>query len=446
MILSASTIECRRGGKMILPDVSFALTSGQIMAVTGANGSGKSTLLRVLAGLNAPAEGEILLNGRILDADQSRDHTIWIGPDTPLKPDLTVHDNLSFWMAMQGSAPDPTIILKALHRFEAAHLANRRVRTLSSGQKRRALMARLFLTPRGLWLLDEPESALDAQGRKELMAALHEHCGDRGAAIIATHQPDLWQPTFTLALQDQARPSSGFYRMPPSDTLQPKPVARLGTGAVAGAVLRRDLQLARRRQADSLQPVLLFMLLILLFPLSLGPDLQSLTPFSGGLLIMAALFAALLPLERIFAGDLADGTLETLLTTPAPLPAYTAGKMAAHWLGSGLPVVLATPLAALMLGVPLERAFDLAGIMLPVTLLFTMIGAGISALVLSAARGAVLLAILAAPLYIPVLIFGAAALGGAGGSMPFTLLWALCAALAPVSPLVAAGCLGLTKD
>ena len=446
MILSASTIECRRGGKIILPDVSFALSSGQIMAVTGANGSGKSTLLRVLSGLNRISAGEIQLNGQAFDSEQSRDRTIWVGPDTPLKPSLTVRENLSFWMAMQGEAPDPDAILKALHRFEAAHLAERKVRTLSSGQKRRAVMARLFLTPRALWLLDEPESALDAQGRAELTAALHEHCGDRGAAVIATHQPDLWQPTFTLALQNDEQPSSGFYRMPPSDVLQPKHAARLGAVAVGKATLLRDLLLARRGQADCLQPVLLFLLMILLFPLSLGSDTQSLAPLGGGLLMVAALFAALLPLERIFAGDAADGTLETLLTTPAPLPAYTAGKMLAHWLGSGLPVVLTAPFAALMLGMPLDGALSAAGVMLPATLLFTLVGAGLSALVLSANKGAVLLALLTAPLYIPVLIFGAAALNGAGGSLPLLLLWALCAVLVPVAPLLAAGCLTLIKD
>ncbi len=446
MILNASTIECRRGGKTVLPNVSFALNSGQIMAVTGTNGSGKSTLLRTLAGLNRVTSGQILLKGKEFGSDQSRDHAIWIGSDTPLKPGLTVAENLTFWMAMQGSTPHHDVILKALHRFEIAHLAERLVQTLSSGQKRRALMARLFLTPRDLWLLDEPESALDAQGRHELMAALHEHCGDRGSAIIATHQGDLWQPTFTLALQNGEQASSGFYRMPPSDTLQPKPVSRIGAAAVILATMMRDLRLVRRGRADCLQPVLLFILMILLFPLSLGPDAQTLTPISGGLIMVAAFFAALLPLERIFADDAGDGTLETLLTTPAPLPAYTAGKMLAHWLGGGLPVVLVAPLAALMLGMPVEQCAGVAAAILPATLLFTMIGAAISALVLSAKRGAVLLALLTAPLYIPILIFGAAAIGGAGGTMPLLLLWALCAALVPASPLLAAGCLTLMKD
>ncbi len=440
MILSADAIACRRGSKDVLRGVTFALSSGQIMAVTGPNGSGKSTLLRLLAGLNDPADGTLTLDDRPFE---SRDIAHWIGPDTPLKPTLTVQENLSFWMAMQGDRPHEDSILKALHRFEIAHLADRRAQTLSSGQKRRAIMARLFLSPRPLWLLDEPESALDAQGREDLMTALHEHCGNKGAAIIATHQPELWQPTFTLTLQKNT-PATGFTRLPPSDTPQTRLPPRSRIAPVLAATIAHDLNLARRGKADCLQPLMLFLLVILLFPLSLGPDAATLSPVAGGLIMMAAFFASLLPLEKIFSDDAADSTIETLMTTNAPLPVYCAGRMLAHWLTGGLPLVLAAPLAGVMLGAGIGDCARLALVMLPVTLLFTMIGSAVSALVLSARRGAMLLALLTAPLYIPVLIFGAGAMAGA--EMPLPLLFAMTAILLPVSPLVTSGCLALMKD
>lgn len=440
MILSASAITCRRGSKDVLRDISFTLNSGQIMAVTGANGSGKSTLLRLLAGLNDPDEGSLSLDEKPY---RPRDLIHWIGPDTPLKPSLTVQENLGFWMAMQGEKPHEDIILKALHRFEIAHLAERRVQSLSSGQKRRAVMTRLFLTPRPLWLLDEPESTLDVQGREELMTALHEHCGTQGATIIATHQPELWQPTFALTLQKNTS-GTAFTRMPPSDTKQTRIPPRNRTLPVFAATIRRDLNLARRGKAECLQPLMLFLLMIFLFPLSLGPDSATLTPIAGGLIMMAAFFASLLPLEKIFADDAADSTIETLMTTNAPLPVYCAGRMLAHWLTGGLSLVLAAPLAGLMLGVDVKDCGHLALVMLPVTLLFTMIGSAVSALVLSARRGAMLLALLTAPLYIPVLIFGAGAMTGA--EMPLLMLAAMTAILLPVSPLVTSGCLALMKD
>lgn len=445
MILNAVSITCRRGGIDVLRTLRFCISGGQIMAVTGANGSGKSTLLRMVAGLNTPVSGTMTLDDTDFETDLRRDMAHWVGSDLALKPNLTLLDNLRFWLVLQGGQANEDSILKALHRFNIAHLSDRLVQTLSSGQKRRAALARLFLTPRPFWVLDEPEAALDKEGRENLLQALHEHCGDGGAAIIATHDPHLWQPTFTLDI-DARGEGQTFNRMPPSDATQRTPITRPRPAAVVMATLRRDLTLARHGKADCLQPVLLFLLMVMLFPLSLGPNAATLAPLGGGLMMMAAFFAALLPLERIFSDDAADGTLDTLMTTPAPLPAFVAGRMAAHWLCSGLPLVVVAPLAGLMLGMPTAHLGMVAASMVPVTLLFTLLGASISALVLSARRGAVLLALLTAPLYIPVLIFGSAAMNNTGGDVPFLLLWAAVAAFLPLSPMVASGCLQLMKD
>lgn len=445
MILNAVSISCRRGGSDVLRNLRFSLSGGQIMAVTGANGSGKSTLLRMLGGLNTPSSGTLHLDETDFKTDLRRDLAHWVGSDLALKPGLTLFDNLRFWIVIQGGTASEDMILKALHRFDIAHLSDRLLNTLSSGQKRRATLARLFLTPRPFWLLDEPEAALDKDGRESLQQALHEHCGDGGAAVIATHDAHLWQPTFTLVIDEKGE-GQAFNRIPPSDTKASIAPPHPGPLAVVMATLRRDLTLARHGKADCLQPVLLFLLMILLFPLSLGPNAAILAPLAGGLIMVAVFFAALLPLERIFSDDAQDGTLDTLMTTPAPLPAFVAGRMAAHWLCTGLPLVVVAPLAALMLGLPASQ-IDLAlWVMIPVTLLFTMLGTAISALVLSARRGAMLLALLTAPLYIPVLIFGSAALNVTGGDLPLLLLWAVVAVMLPVSPLVASGCLSLMKD
>lgn len=445
MILNAVSITCRRGGIDVLRGLRFTLSGGQIMAVTGANGSGKSTLLRTLGGLNTPVSGTLTLNDKDFETDLRRDTAHWVGPDLALKPGLSLIDNLRFWMVVQGGQANDDSILKALHRFDIAHLSDRLVNTLSSGQKRRAAMARLFLTPRPIWLLDEPEAALDKDGRESMLQALHEHCGDGGAAIIATHDAHLWQPTLTLDIDAKGEGHTAVL-MPPSDTPQTPPTLHNSPLSVVMATLRRDLTLARHGKAECLQPVLLFLLMVMLFPLSLGPNAATLAPIAGGLMMIAAFFAALLPLERIFSDDAADGTLDTLMTTPAPLPAFVAGRMAAHWLCTGLPLVIVAPLAALMLGLPAAQINAVAMVMVPVTLLFTLIGTSISALVLSARRGAMLLALLTAPLYIPVLIFGSAALNAVGGDLPLLLLWAIVAVLLPLSPMIASGCLHLMKD
>lgn len=443
MILSADSLTCQRGQTVVLRDFSFTLTGGETAAIVGPNGSGKSTLLRACAGLGDPVEGTL---------QTSPSH--WIGTHAPLKPTLTVRQNLTFWSAIQNGTGNDNI-LRALHHFEIAHLADRLVSTLSSGQRQRVSLARLFLSGEKLWLLDEPESALDADGRDMMKRALAEHCGNGGAALIATHNADLWQPGKTISLSSTVIPAqAGTQR----NNLTPEaaPLAPRLRGddievvSTFTATLTRDLSLFRASKTDCLQPVMLFILMIALFPLSLSPDSATLAPISGGLLMMAAFFASLLPLENIFADDAADSTIETIMTTAAPLPVYTLARMIAHWLANGLTVTILSPLALIMLGSTVTNWPLVIAITLAATLLFTLIGSSISALVLSTRKGAILLALLAAPLYIPVLIFGSGALGQIVANetpkTPLLLLWAMVAAFLPLAPLMASGCLKLMRD
>ncbi|MDB5491305.1 MAG: transporter involved in cytochrome c biosis, CcmB subunit [Micavibrio sp.] len=447
MILSAHAITCQRGQTIVLRDVSFTLQNGEVMAVTGSNGSGKSTILRACAGLNDPVAGAI----ETIAARR------WIGTHAPLKPTLTVSQNLAFWLALQGGTEQDTIT-RALHKFEIAHLAGRLVSTLSSGQKQRVSLARLFLSDEKLWLLDEPESALDTDGRDLMRRALSEHCGDGGAALIATHNADLWSPATTFPLNrhpGESRDPSNAERITNQAVIQHP----IGPGfrrdddniiSTFTATLSRDLNLFRSSKADCLQPVTLFVLMIVLFPLSLGPDATTLAPIAGGLIMMAAFFASLLPLENIFTDDAGDATIETIMTTSAPLPVYAAARMLAHWLSNGLSVTILTPLGLVMLGAPAQHMAQSTATTLAATLLFTLIGSSISALVLSTRKGAILLALLAVPLYIPVLIFGSGALSQIINDhsplTPLLLLWAMVAAFLPLAPLMASGCLRLMRD
>lgn len=447
MTLRANSITCQRGQHPVLRDLSFTLAPGEVLAVTGANGSGKSTLLRACAGLNDPLAGSL---------ETSPAH--WIGTNAPLKPALTVTQNLSFWLALQNGDCSGTIT-KALHHFEIAHLADRLVSTLSSGQKQRVSLARLFLSGEKLWLLDEPESALDAEGRDMMKRALSEHCGDGGSALIATHNANIWTPTHTLPLNrhpGEGRDPCNLKNITDQAALKHPMGPGLRRDDSGGVIstftvtLTRDLSLFRSSKADCLQPVALFILMIALFPLSLSPDAATLAPIAGGLLMMAAFFSSLLPLENIFADDAADNTIETIMTTAAPLPVYTFARILAHWFESGLTVTILSPLALIMLGSTAKHWPLVITITFAATLLFTLIGSSISALVLSTRKGAILLALLAAPLYIPVLIFGSGALNqivaGNAATTPLALLFAMVALFLPLAPLMASGCLKLMRD
>jgi len=200
------------------------------------------------------------------------------------------------------------------------------------------------------------------------------------------------------------------------------------TGVFA-AILRRDLMLALRRASDTLTVVLFFVLAIVLFPLGVGPELNLLARISAGTIWVAALLAAMLSLDRLFQADLEDGSLDLLLLAPAPLPAVVAAKCVAHWLTTGLPVIVAAPVLALLLNMPLDGVPMLVLAMLLGTPLLSLIGAIGAALTVGVRRGGVLLSLLVLPLVTPVLIFGTAAveatLTGQGAGAHLAILGAL---------------------
>ncbi len=191
---------------------------------------------------------------------------------------------------------------------------------------------------------------------------------------------------------------------------------------------RRDLYLAARSRAELAVVRLFFLLDASLFPLSVSPDPTLLRAIAPGIAWVAALLATLLGLPRLFAADWADGTLEQILLAPAPLPALIAGKVLAHWLVTGLPLLLLAPLAGLQFGLAADAIGILVASLALGTPILSWLGATTAALTLGARGGASLLALLVLPLAVPVLIFGAGAVesfaAGIGAEAHLSLLGA----------------------
>jgi heme exporter protein B len=173
--------------------------------------------------------------------------------------------------------------------------------------------------------------------------------------------------------------------------------------------VKRDLTLAWRRRADVLSTLFFFIIVVSLFPLGIGPEAQLLKSVAPGVVWVAALLASMLSLNRIFANDYPDGTLEQMLLTPQPLFLVVLGKVFAQWLVAELPLVLIAPLIGIQFDLPLDTLVILCLSLMIGTPVLSLIGSIGAALTLGLRGGGVLIALLILPLYIPVLIFGAGA-------------------------------------
>jgi len=193
--LTASDLKAVRGGREVFAGLSFAVEAGDLLAVTGPNGAGKSTLLRLIAGLIRPAAGELVMEPASEQKPESRLH--YVGHLDGLKAGLTVRRNLQFWADLWGS---PGTVDAALVAVDLEALAELPVAVLSSGQRRRAALARLMLAERPVWLLDEPATALDAAAEARLGRLIGGHLAAGGIVIAATHLDLPVKPTATLAL------------------------------------------------------------------------------------------------------------------------------------------------------------------------------------------------------------------------------------------------------
>ncbi len=209
------------------------------------------------------------------------------------------------------------------------------------------------------------------------------------------------------------------------------------------ALLTRDLRLAVRVGGGALIGILFFTLLVTVVPFAVGPDLPLLGRLGPGMLWLGALLASLLALDRLLAMDHEDGTLDLIFTARVPLELAVATKALAHWLTTGLPLVVAAPLLGLLLNLDPKATGAVAVTLLAGTPALTFIGLIGAALTVALRRGGLLLAILVLPLTVPVLIFGVAAsnaaiVGPVPFGTPFTVLCALTLMSVVIGPLAAA--------
>jgi len=182
------------------------------------------------------------------------------------------------------------------------------------------------------------------------------------------------------------------------------------------SIVRRDLRLALRQGSDSVMVVMFFVLTVVLFPFGIGPEGNMLARVASGVIFVAALLASMLSLERLFQTDYEDGSLELLTLSPMPLEIIVLAKVTAHWLTTGLPLIVASPLLAVLMNMD-TNGFSMLILALGLgTPALSLIGAIGAALVLGSRRGGVLISLLVLPLFVPVLIFGVglieAAIGG----------------------------------
>jgi heme exporter protein B len=220
--------------------------------------------------------------------------------------------------------------------------------------------------------------------------------------------------------------------------------------SILRAVIRRDLTLAMRRRADVATTLFFYVIVVSLFPLGVGPEAELLRVMAPGILWVAALLASMLALGRLFALDYLDGTLEQMLLSSEPLSVIVIGKVIAHWLASGLPLVLVAPVLALQFDLRPELIGVLMVSLVLGTPVLSLIGAIGAALTLGLRGGGVLVALLVLPLYIPVLIFGAGAVGaqasGLGAEAHLLLLGALLVFALVSAPWVSAMALRISLD
>jgi heme exporter protein A len=187
-MLSVSGLHLWRGDRHVLRGVSFEAGGGQCVLLTGKNGAGKTTLLRAIAGLLDPEEGQVSWRGAPARKTRDEFHAemAYLGHEPPLKGDLSGHENLHFSTGIRRQV-NATEIDSALDRTGAAAFADRPVRTLSAGQRRRVALAGLLLTGANLWLLDEPTTNLDADGQQLVAALIDQQLGRAGIVVAAVH-------------------------------------------------------------------------------------------------------------------------------------------------------------------------------------------------------------------------------------------------------------------
>jgi len=221
-------------------------------------------------------------------------------------------------------------------------------------------------------------------------------------------------------------------------------------GHVFLSLLKRDLLLAVRNRGEMVNPLLFYFIVAMLFPLGVTSDPKTLATMAAGVLWIAALLATLLSLDNLFRSDFDDGSLELIMLSPYPSVVLVLAKVLAHWLVTGLPLLIATPLLAVLMAVPDAARGTLWLTLALGTPVLSLVGAIGVALTVGLRRGGALLSLLVLPLYVPVLIFGANAVGASAAGLPVTgqlyMLGAFLVLALSLAPLATAAALRISID
>ena len=185
--LTVSDLTCQRGYKELFSNLSFELNSGEILKISGTNGSGKTSLLKILAGLNSAESGTLTINNNKVGSYDYQSDIFYLGHLPALSPELYCNENLDYLIQLSNNSSnqslDDALTNVGLKNFENEYAAN-----LSAGQKRRVVMSALFITQSKVWLLDEPFTALDADGINVIETQITKHCDNGGICVLTTHQ------------------------------------------------------------------------------------------------------------------------------------------------------------------------------------------------------------------------------------------------------------------
>ena len=187
--LAAERLACARGERRVFSNLDFEIRAGEVLVVEGANGAGKTSLLRLIAGFLTPASGHVTLDldsGTVSEDEERGRHVGWLGHQDGIKPQMAAGEQLEFFARLYGAAAP---VAPALEQVGLSRQREFPCRYLSAGQKKRLGLARLLLSGRPLWLLDEPFAALDSAGRALAAELMRSHCAQGGIVIAATHDP-----------------------------------------------------------------------------------------------------------------------------------------------------------------------------------------------------------------------------------------------------------------
>lgn len=415
-VLELVEVPVFRGGQLLLKDVSFSLQSGRYLELQGQNGSGKTSLLRTMARIQPFSA--ISSSGAIL---QDAAHTIfYFGHQSGLRPELRVEEQLALSLQMYGVILDAASSKALLKSVGLLHQVDARIRQLSHGQVRRLMLAVMARSGRTVWLIDEPLNALDVQAIAILKDVLLEHFKSGGSAVVATHRSmdDAIPEIFSYSMGKLRIEGTQAVLLPAPDGTLPQQPPSADRSAVSGLpalawILRRELTLMAARPQDIVWPSIFHWMVVTLFPFGLGAEPELLTRAAGGVFWVSALLATLIGATRFFDADFEHGVLNEVKTAGVSLPLLAFGKIIAGWLFVGLPLSLAS--------LPLGLLYGLSGNTLGI--LFASLALGsislaafsclFAALGLMARQAQIVICLLAFPVFVPLLIFGSAAITGA---------------------------------